>query len=60
MNNVQKTLIVDALINVEHLSEWEANFLTHLSEFDPEAPLSIGQNHKLNDITTKLNEIEQL
>lgn len=57
MNNYQIKRIYEALDNLEHLSEWENDFINNLAEKPEGYQLSEKENHIINRISQKIGEI---
>lgn len=56
MNRVQKKFIIDAVDNLEMLSDWENDFILDLAKKEESYTLSEKQNSTLNRIVQKINE----
>jgi len=54
MNRLQKQIIKDAIDYPEDLNDWEVEFIDSIAEHDDDYELSDAQNHKLNQIGSKL------
>ena len=57
MNGYQVKRINEALDNLEHLGEWENDFINDLSGKDKDYEISDKQNHILNRISEKIGNI---
>lgn len=57
MNGYQKKRIKEALDYLQHLSEWENQFIKDLADKDDSYQLSKKQNHYLNKISEKVGKI---
>lgn len=55
MNGFQKKIILDALDQLERLSEWECDFINDIADKDDDYELSKSQNAVVNRIAQKLD-----
>ena len=57
MNRVQIKLINDCQEYPHCLNDWEINFIDYLANHEKEYELTKRENHKLNEIAQKVDEM---
>jgi len=57
MNGYQVKRINEALDNLQHLSEWENDFINNLADKREDVELTEKQNRTLNRISEKIGEL---